>query len=152
MKDILISVNPSDTQVSIVSDGELVEFWVERKNMTRLVGNIYKGRVQNVLNGMQAAFVNIGLERNAFLYAGDTLEYGEILKDVTDKKLNLKAGDNILCQVTKEQFGSKGARITMNVTLPGRSVVLMPQIDYVGVSRKITDEAVKQQLMDFDTE
>ena len=149
MKDILISVNPSDTQVSIVSDGELVEFWVERKNMTRLVGNIYKGRVQNVLNGMQAAFVNIGLERNAFLYAGDTLEYGEILKDVTDKKLNLKAGDNILCQVTKEQFGSKGARITMNVTLPGRSVVLMPQIDYVGVSRKITDEAVKQQLMDF---
>ena len=74
MKDILISVNPSDTQVSIVSDGELVEFWVERKNMTRLVGNIYKGKVQNVLNVMQVAFVNIGLERNAFLYAGDTLE------------------------------------------------------------------------------
>ena len=149
MKDILISVNPSDTQVSIVSNGELVEFWVERKNMTRLVGNIYKGKVQNVLNGMQAAFVNIGLERNAFLYAGDTLEYGEILKDVTDKKLNLKSGDNILCQVTKEQFGSKGARITMNVTLPGRAVVLMPQIDYVGVSRKITDEGRKQELIDF---
>lgn len=149
MKDILITVNPSDTQVCIVSDGELVEFWVERKNMTRLVGNIYKGKVQNVLNGMQAAFVNIGLERNAFLYAGDTLEYGEILKEVTDKKLNLKSGDTILCQVTKEQFGSKGARITMNVTLPGRSVVLMPQIDYVGVSRKITDEVKKKQLVDY---
>ncbi|MDE5549101.1 MAG: Rne/Rng family ribonuclease [Clostridia bacterium] len=149
MKDIMINVNPSDTQVCIVENGELVEFWVERKNLTRLVGNIYKGRVQNVLNGMQAAFVNIGLEKNAFLYAGDTLEYGEILKDVTDKKLNLKAGDNILCQVTKEQFGSKGARITMNVTLPGRGVVLMPQIDYVGVSRRITDEKKKQELIDF---
>lgn len=151
MKDILITVNPSDTQVCIVSDGELVEFWVERKNLTRLVGNIYKGKVQNVLNGMQAAFVNIGLERNAFLYAGDTLEYGEILKDVTDKKLNLKAGDTIMCQVTKEQFGSKGARITMNITLPGRSVVLMPQIDYVGISRKITDEVKKKQLVDYVT-
>ena len=118
MKDILISVNPSDTQVCIVADGELVEFWVERKNMTRLVGNIYKGKVQNVLNGMQAAFVNIGLEKNAFLYAGDTLEYVEILKDVTDKKLNLRAGDTIMCQVTKERFGSKGARVTMNITLP----------------------------------
>lgn len=152
MKDILISVNPSDTQVCIVADGELVEFWVERKNMTRLVGNIYKGKVQNVLNGMQAAFVNIGLEKNAFLYAGDTLEYVEILKDVTDKKLNLRAGDTIMCQVTKEQFGSKGARITMNITLPGRGVVLMPQIDYVGVSRKITDEKVKQKLLDFAAE
>ncbi len=149
MKEILINVNPSDTQVCIVEDGNLVEFWVERKNMTRLVGNIYKGRVQNVLNGMQAAFVNIGLEKNAFLYAGDTLEYGEILKDVTDKKLHLKAGDNVLCQVVKEQFGSKGARITMNITLPGRGVVLMPQLDYVGVSRKITDEKVKQELMEF---
>ena len=152
MKDILINVNPSDTQVCIVENGELVEFWVERKNLTRLVGNIYKGKVQNVLNGMQAAFVNIGLEKNAFLYAGDTLEYGEILKDVTDKKLNLKSGDNILCQVTKEQFGSKGARITMNITLPGRGVVLMPQIDYVGVSRRITDEAKKQELIDFVNE
>ena len=152
MKDIMINVNPSDTQVCIVENGELVEFWVERKNLTRLVGNIYKGKVQNVLNGMQAAFVNIGLEKNAFLYAGDTLEYGEILKDVTDKKLNLKAGDNILCQVTKEQFGSKGARITMNITLPGRGVVLMPQIDYVGVSRRITDEKKKQELIDFVNE
>lgn len=152
MKDILINVNPSDTQVCIVENGELVEFWVERKNLTRLVGNIYKGKVQNVLNGMQAAFVNIGLEKNAFLYAGDTLEYGEILKDVTDKKLNLRSGDTILCQVTKEQFGSKGARITMNVTLPGRGVVLMPQIDYVGVSRKITDEDKKRELIDFVNE
>ncbi len=149
MKDILINVNPSDTQVCIVENGELVEFWVERKNISRLVGNIYKGRVQNVLNGMEAAFVNIGLEKNAFLYSGDTLEYGEILKDVTDKKLHLRAGDNVLCQVTKEQFGSKGARLTMNVTLPGRSVVLMPQLDYVGVSRKITDEEKRRELSEF---
>lgn len=149
MKEILIRVHPSNTKVCIVEDGQLVEFWVERKNLSRLVGNIYKGKVSNVLQGMQAAFVNIGLERNAFLYAGDTLAYQEELKDVTATKLNLRAGDQIMCQVVKDQFGSKGARITMNVSLPGRGLVLMPQIDYIAVSRKITDETVKQELTEF---
>lgn len=73
MKRILIDVHPSSTKVCIVKDGLLEEFWVERKNINKLVGNIYKGKVMNVLPGMQAAFVNIGLERNAFLYAGDIL-------------------------------------------------------------------------------
>lgn len=149
MKEILIHVHPSNTKVCIVEDGQLVEFWVERKNLSRLVGNIYKGKVANVLQGMQAAFVNIGLEKNAFLYAGDTLEYSEELRGVTDTKLHLKAGDCVLCQVVKDEFGTKGARITMNVSLPGRGLVLMPQIDYVGVSRKITDEAYKREMIEF---
>ena len=105
MKEILINVQNTNTKVCIVEDGQLVEFWVERKNIAGLVGNIYKGKVTNVLQGMQAAFVNIGLEKNAFLYAGDTLAYKEELKDVTESRLNLKAGDKIIVQVVKDQFG-----------------------------------------------
>lgn len=149
MKEILINVQNTNTKVCIVEDGQLVEFWVERKNIAGLVGNIYKGKVTNVLQGMQAAFVNIGLEKNAFLYAGDTLAYKEELKDVTDNRLNLKAGDKIIVQVVKDQFGSKGARVSMNVTLPGRLVVLMPMLDYVGVSRKIMDEDKRNALIDY---
>lgn len=149
MKEILINVQNTNTKVCIVEDGQLVEFWVERKNIAGLVGNIYKGKVTNVLQGMQAAFVNIGLEKNAFLYAGDTLAYKEELKDVTESRLNLKAGDKIIVQVVKDQFGSKGARVSMNVTLPGRLVVLMPMLDYVGVSRKITDEDKRNALIEY---
>ncbi|MEG1535386.1 MAG: Rne/Rng family ribonuclease [Clostridia bacterium] len=149
MKEIIIDVQPSDTKVCIVEDGQLVEFWVERKNLTRLVGNIYKGKVMNVLQGMQAAFVNIGLERNGFLYAGDTLEFHEELANLTEKKLNLKEGDEVLCQVIKDQFGSKGARLTMNLSIPGRLLVLLPQIDYVGVSRKIVDEERRKHLIEL---
>ncbi len=149
MKEILINVQNTNTKVCIVEEGQLVEFWVERKNIVGLVGNIYKGKVTNVLQGMQAAFVNIGLEKNAFLYAGDTLAYKEELKDVTESRLNLKAGDKIIVQVVKDQFGSKGARVSMNVTLPGRLVVLMPMLDYVGVSRKITDEDKRNALIEY---
>ena len=147
MKRILIDVHPSSTKVCIVKDGLLEEFWVERKNINKLVGNIYKGKVMNVLPGMQAAFVNIGLERNAFLYAGDIVIDGEKLEGAEQLKINLKAGDSVLCQVEKDQFGTKGARITTNITLPGRVLVYMPQIDYVGVSHKITDEKTKERLV-----
>lgn len=151
MKEILINVLNSNTKVCIVEDGHLVEFWVDRKNNATLVGNIYKGRVANVLQGMQVAFVNIGLEKNAFLYAGDTLAYKEELQGVTDTSLNLKGGDQIIVQVVKDQFGSKGARISQNISLAGRLVVFMPQLDYVGISRKITDETKRQQLLDYVT-
>ena len=147
MRRILIDVHPNSTKVCIVNDGLLEEFWVERKNLNKLVGNIYKGRVENVLPGMQAAFVNIGLERNAFLYAGDVVVDGE--KVSTDGALNLRAGESVLCQVEKDEFGTKGARITMNVTIPGRVLVLMPRLDYVGVSRKITDEGAKKRLVEL---
>ena len=147
MKRILIDVHPSSTKVCIVKDNLLEEFWVERKNINKLVGNIYKGKVMNVLPGMQAAFVNIGLERNAFLYAGDIVIDGEKLEGAEQLRINLRAGDSVLCQVEKDQFGTKGARITTNITLPGRVLVYMPQIDYVGVSHKITDEKTKDRLV-----
>ena len=152
MKRILIDVHPSSTKVCIVKDNLLEEFWVERKNINKLVGNIYKGKVMNVLPGMQAAFVNIGLERNAFLYAGDIVIDGEKLEGTEQLKINLKAGDSVLCQVEKDQFGTKGARITTNITLPGRVLVYMPQIDYVGVSHKITDEKTKERLVKIASE
>lgn len=147
MRRILIDVHPSSTKVCIVNDDLLEEFWVERKNINKLVGNIYKGKVMNVLPGMQAAFVNIGLERNAFLYAGDIVIDGEKIEGAEQFKINVKAGDSVLCQVEKDQFGTKGARITTNITLPGRVLVFMPQIDYVGVSHRITDEKTKQRLV-----
>lgn len=146
MKNILIDAQFSSTQVCIVEDGVLVEFWVERRDSAHLVGNIYKGKVKNVLPGMQASFVNIGLERNGFLYAGDIVVDGEA---VSGAALNVKAGDKVLCQVIKDQFGGKGARLTMNVTLAGRVLVLMPQVDYIGVSRKIVDEERRAQLTDY---
>lgn len=151
MKEILINVHPSSTKVCIVKKGRLEEFWVERKNLSRLVGNIYKGQVVNVLPGMQAAFVDIGLERNAFLVAADTVEFQEMLPSVESKPLNLHIGDQILCQVVKDQFGLKGARINMNISIAGRVLVMMPQIDYVGISRKISDEAKRDELFNYIT-
>lgn len=148
MKQIIISAQSQTKSVCIVENKKLVEFWVERESRERIVGNIYLGKVMNVLPGMDSAFVNIGLERNAFLYAGDVLGFEEANK-VEIKNLNIKIGDDILVQVVKDQFGNKGARITMNISLAGRGLILMPQIDYVGVSRKIVDESVKQELVEY---
>ena len=145
MRRILIDVHPNSTKVCIANNGLLEEFWVERKNLSRLVGNVYKGKVENVLPGMQAAFVNIGLQRNAFLYAGDVVVDGEQVS--ADKTLDLREGDTVLCQVEKDEFGNKGARISMNITIPGRVVILMPRLDYVGVSRKITDDETRRRLI-----
>ena len=98
--------------------------------------NIYKGKVENVLDGMKAAFVNIGLERNGFLYVGDMpREAGKV-----------SPGDIVMCQVVKEQMGAKGARLTTDVTLPGYTVVLLPTGGFRGVSRKIEDENARAHL------
>ena len=143
MKSILIDVHFSSTNVAVVEDGTLVEFWVERKNNANIVGNIYKGKVKNFVPGMQASFVDIGRERNAYLYDKDVTVDDE--KISASSAAHFRPGDDILCQVTKDEFGSKGARITTNITLAGRVLVLMPQTDYVGVSRKITDENRRQE-------
>ena len=147
MKSILIDVHFSSTNVAVVEDGTLVEFWVERKNNANIVGNIYKGKVKNFVPGMQASFVDIGRERNAYLYDKDVTVDDE--KISASSAAHFRPGDDILCQVTKDEFGSKGARITTNITLAGRVLVLMPQTDYVGVSRKITDENRRQELIDY---
>ena len=148
MKQIIIASHPANTRVCIVEDGKLVEFWVERESTERIVGNIYKGKVMNVLPGMASAFVNIGLEKNAFLYAGDMIDEEGSIKE-TNSKLNVKVGDEILVQVVKDQFGNKGARISMNISLPSRGLILMPQIDYVGVSRKLEDTEQVKELVDY---
>ena len=145
-KEILIQADEEGTTVAVVEDGRLVEIYFERYQ--KLVGNIFKGRVANVLPGMQAAFVDIGIERNAFLYAGDVVTGfgGERCGKEPAIDQVLKAGQEIVVQVTKEPLEGKGARVTTQITLPGRYAVFMPGVDYVGVSRRITDEEERERL------
>lgn len=128
-----MNVIPEEIRFAVCEDGDLNYFEAVRPGMTTLVGNIYLGRVQNVHKGIEAAFVDIGAEKNAFLYVGDTTE-------------KLSHGQQILVQVTKEANGSKGAGVTMRYSLPGHRVVLMPTAPSVGVSRRIEREAERERL------
>lgn len=153
---LVVEARPAETRVARLEDGRLTEFAVERDGGDGLTGNIYVGRVENVIKGMQAAFVNIGLEKNAFLYAGDfkfaTSDFGpdtERLKahfESLDIKKLLKPGEEILVQIVKIPGGDKGARISSHVTLPGRFAVLLPTVDFVGVSRRIENEGERERL------
>ena len=145
-KEILVDAAEFQTRVAVVEDGTPVELYVEQEGNERLVGNIYLGKVQNVLPGMQAAFVDIGMKRNAFLYAGDVFipgdAYDELEKIEQSRKITdlLRPGQNVVVQVSKDPVGTKGARITTHIALAGRSLVLMPTVDYVGVSKRIDKE------------
>ena len=154
-KEIVVDINPYQTRVVLMDNGSPSEIYIEQRGKERLVGNIYKGRVQNVLPGMQAAFVDVGLERNAFLYAGDVLpdssdfqfgEAPELHQEVPNIKDIVKPGQEILVQVLKEPVGTKGVRVTTHITLPGRTLVLMPMVNYIGVSRRIEDERERARL------
>lgn len=153
-KEIVVNVRPGETRAAVIENGHLVEIQIERQAHQRYVGNIYKGRVENVLPGMQAAFVDVGLERNAFLYVEDALKAREGQFDDLDvedvKALSikdiLKEGQQIIVQITKEPIGTKGARVVTQITLPGRNVVLMPTVDYVGVSRRISNDEERARL------
>lgn len=153
-KEILVDANGFSTRVAVVEDGSPVELYVEQEGALRLVGNIYNGRVQNVLPGMQAAFIDIGLERNAFLYAGDIVMPDDTDGDLEREKIQsmrsirdmLKPGQTIMVQVAKDPVGTKGARVTTHITLAGRSLVLMPTMDYVGVSRRIEKDEERTRL------
>ena len=151
-KEILVDANKFAIRVAVVEDGTPVELYVEQNGTERLVGNIYLGKVQNVLPGMQAAFVDIGLEKNAFLYAGDVFfpgdQYDELEQLPETRKIGdlLKPGQTVLVQVAKDPVGTKGARVTTHITLAGRSLVLMPTVDYVGVSRRIEKEDERGRL------
>lgn len=150
MKQLFIDYNPFCVRAALLEDGELVEFSVEHSSMRGLVGNIYKGKVENVLSGMKAAFVNIGLERNGFLYVGESLVDAGRLKNCREPStLNVSAGDVIMCQVVKDQFGMKGARLTMDVTLPGYFLVLLPKSNFFGVSRKIENDEKRAYLEEY---
>jgi len=151
-REIIVNVENDETRVALVEDGELVELYLERPISQRVVGNVYLGKVENVLPGMQAAFVNIGLERNAFLYVDDAMPPRNDDDDDYDDARNLsikdvlKEGQEVIVQVVKEPIGSKGARVTRHVTIPGRCLVLMPAVDYIGVSRRISDDKERDRL------
>ena len=157
--DILIDVSVCEKRLAIVENGEAIEIQIERPFPERLVGNIYRGFISSVLPGMQAAFVDIGPDKNAFLYAGDVVSRldfeqenfeGEtdILKDFRIESV-LKAGQEIAVQVIKEPMGTKGPRVTTNISLPGRYVVLMQNSDHIGVSRRISDEDERNRLKEL---
>jgi ribonuclease G len=150
--EILISSDPWENRVAILEDGDLAELYIEREE--KVIGSIYKGKVQNVLPGMGAAFVDIGLGRNAFLYVDDInkqpLNIGDV--EITQGHSGftisekVKRGDDVLVQIVKEPRGLKGARISTNISLPGRYLILMPTGKYSGVSRKVESADERNRL------
>lgn len=148
MKQLFVHSSRNLTQLALLEDGRLAEFSVERSENNSLVGNLYKGRVVNVLPGMQAAFVDIGLNKNAFLYVDDALHHhlDKQPKDKPSISELLSAGDELVVQVMKEPLGGKGARVTTHFSLPGRWLVYMPHADYVGISKKIEHETERSRL------
>jgi len=137
---MLISHDMHETRVAVVENRRLVELYIERPKRS-VVGNVYLGKVRDVLPGMQAAFVDIGLEKNAFLYV-DEVVAPEGVADAPRRDIQslLKPGQQLMVQVLKDPMGTKGARVTTEITLPGRFLVLMPFSDFVGISRKLAEE------------
>ena len=154
--EILVNVAPGETRAALVEDGVVQEIYVERRRRRGLVSNLYQGRVTRVLPGMQAAFIDIGLERTAFLHAADIASPppDETVvglaplgaTPVEDVRRLLSPGDDILVQVIKDPIGTKGARLTTYITLPARFLVYLPRGEGIGVSAKIEDEAERQRL------
>ena len=164
--EILINVTRGETRVALLEGGQVVEFYVERKRDASVVGNIYKGKIVKILPGMQSAFVDIGFEKAAFLYVADikadTDEYAPLFEDgEKDDPIEIfprrsrsemtiediiQEGQEMLVQVSKDPIGSKGARVTSYITLPGRYLVLMPNVDHIGISRRISNEEERNRL------
>jgi len=149
-EEILINATPSETRVALVEGGMLQEVWLERDGPFGHIGSIFKGTVSRVLPGLQAAFVDIGLERTAFLHASDmtrndpSLDQGEtrvpLIADL------LRAGQQVIVQVIKDPMGSKGARLTTSLSIPSRFLVLLPNCETIGVSIRIEDPAERERL------
>ncbi|MNZ55489.1 Ribonuclease G [compost metagenome] len=148
MKQMIVHCTQHITRMALLENGRLVEYAAERDQQQGLVGSYYKGRVINVLPGMQAAFVDIGQKKNAFLYVDDVLHpHLDRQPDVKPSiETLLQPGQDIVVQVRKEPSGGKGARVTTHYTLPGRWMVYMPFADYVGVSKKISRDAERSRL------
>jgi ribonuclease G len=170
MKEIIINITSLEIRVAMIEDGDLVELLVEREESKRLVGDIYMGRVNAILPGIQAAFVDIGYEKAGFLHANDLSPSPDSLQEFDiiegprgrgrsresqdkDKKNGpppiekvLQKGQEVLVQVTKEAIGTKGPRLSTQISLPGRFVVYLPNMDYLGVSRKIESRQERARL------
>lgn len=164
-KDLVINTTSHETRVALLENGHIAELYIERVRERGVVGNVYKGKVIRVLPGMQAAFVDIGLEKAAFLYVADVLDEMKAVELYIDEGDNeslesenagppalppiedlLQEGQEVLVQVAKEPIGTKGARITSHISLPGRHLVFMPTVDHVGISRRIENEEEKERL------
>ncbi|MEW6368867.1 MAG: Rne/Rng family ribonuclease [Acidobacteriota bacterium] len=158
-KELIISSTPEETIAAVLDAGEVAELFFERRKNRSMVGSVYKGRVKRVLPGMQAAFVDIGLERDGFLYVTEIYEEIEDSESVFDEveqppakshkqpiQQMLKAGQEVLVQVAKAPMELKGARLTSHVTLAGRYLVFMPTVDHIGVSRKIESADERARL------
>ena len=167
--ELVINTTSHETRIALIENGTIAELYIERSKIKGIVGNIYKGRVIRVLPGMQAAFVDIGMEKAAFLYVADVfdaIEEYETFLDAGEKKEEpaegreyhpvmhpiedlLQEGQELLVQVSKEPIGTKGARITSHISLPGRHLVYMPTVDHVGISRRIEDEVERERLKEI---
>lgn len=162
-REILVNATPPETRVALLEDGRTVEVFHERRGRQGFVGNVYKGKVRRVLPGMQAAFVSIGLDRDAFLYvedavarsadtepedSGDDLLAGRGTRGQTRVRIDdvVKEGQELVVQVTKDPLSGKGPRVTTSVALPGRTLVYLPGSKGVGVSRRITDATERDRL------
>src|SRR5436190_428966 len=161
-REIVINSTKHESRIAVLDDGQVVELWIERTRHRTIVGNIYKGRVTKVLPGMQSAFVDLGLDRDAFLYVSDVLEEFEEYEtesagDITLDEVPaarpetsiadlLREGQEIVVQVSKDTIAGKGARITSHITLPGRYLVFMPTVNHIGVSRRIENEDERTRL------
>jgi ribonuclease G len=148
-EEILINVTPQETRVAVVENGVLQEVHIERARSRGLVGNIYKGKVSRILPGMQAAFVDMGMDRAAFLHATDVRTGGRVAGEPAAPpgiSELLHDGQEVVVQVIKDPLGTKGARVTTHITLPARYVVYMPYSRHIGVSQKIEDDAERERL------
>ncbi|RMG92960.1 MAG: ribonuclease G [Zetaproteobacteria bacterium] len=163
--ELLVNVTPFETRVARVENGQAEEIYIERERERGLKGNIYKGRVQRVLPGIQAAFVDIGLEKAGFLYAGDIVTSSdELIIDQEDERQDaqddafkrrnmppisslLREGQEIIVQVSREPIASKGPRLTTQIGLAGRYLVYMPELDHVGIARRLEDPKERQRLL-----
>ena len=168
-QEIFINSTPQESRIAIIEDAVLAEFFIERKEERGIAGNIYKGKVSRVLPGMQAAFVDIGMEKAAFLHAsdfsdvpddaqliaasGDEIEFEASSRPPPSRRLPLEKriarGEDILVQVAKDPLGTKGARITSHISLPGRYMVFMPGTKHIGISRRIEDEDERKRLKEI---
>ena len=144
--EIFINHTPYETRVAIMENGVVQDVMVERSRRRGIVGNIYKGRVQRVLPGMDAAFVDIGMERAGFLHVKNTVRRGGTLPERIGDVLH--EGQNVLVQVLKDPIGTKGAQLTTEISIPSRFLVFLPNSDDIGVSIKIASEAQRQSLRD----
>jgi len=158
-REILISVEPQEKRVAVVENGQLEEFYVERTTVDRVVGNIYKGKVESVAGGIGAAFVNVGMKKNGFLYISDIMDISHELEETVEivhkkkprpetKKIEdvAKKDQEIMVQVTKDPFGTKGCRLTSKISLPGRYIVLMPNSSHIGISKRIESHKERDRL------